>query len=174
MPTVKSTEAFIEKAFGEQLDQSGLPKWLHSLEVMKILPDHVSDDVRMAALLHDVIEDTAITYQDLQKAGYSATTLEIVALLSHQKEDISYFKYIKNVIEDGLFSKPAKHGALLVKYADICHNTSPERLDPKLGEKTLEHYRTKHSIPKDMLRNAIVALGYEDFDPYKKSAGHQR
>ena len=132
---------------------------------MEILPDSVSDDIKLAALLHDVVEDTEVTLNELKQMGYSKTTLDIVDLLTHDEKNIPYFKYVKNVIEKGLFSHEDKQGVILVKYADMCHNTSPERNRADIPKETAQRFTAKYATPKKMLRTAVQVMGYEDFDP---------
>lgn len=166
MPSIEETINFIKTAFDNQLDKSGEPKYLHSVKVMEILPEGVSEEVKLAALLHDVPEDTGITVEALRKMGYSDLTCDIVEVLTHDKLEKKYLIHINNIVEDGIVHKPDVAGAILIKYADLCHNTSPGRMD-KLDSAAKKKLSHKYHWPKMMLKLAVKALGYDDYDPYR-------
>ena len=64
------------------------PQYLHSIRVAKTLEEFGYDEeVILAGLLHDIIEDSDMTWDELRDAGYSDRTLEMVDLCTH-KEDI--------------------------------------------------------------------------------------
>lgn len=113
-----------------QKDKSGEPYIHHPMTVASYLED---PELKAIAMLHDTIEDTSVTYEDLLSV-FGNNIADTVLCLTHQKEE-DYFDYIRRVKKD-----PA---ARLVKLADIRHNMLPERnqnLDEK-GRKRLEKYR---------------------------------
>lgn len=124
MPTIDETIEFIKRAHAGQMTRGGDPYWTHPVAVMGLLPEDASDDERHAALLHDVIEDTATTYDDLRNAGYSDVTIEIVRLVTrkHDAPRPSYKEWIRSIAVSG------NHGAIRVKLADNQHNSDPERI----------------------------------------------
>jgi (p)ppGpp synthase/HD superfamily hydrolase len=83
-----------------------------------------------AAYLHDVVEDTAMTLEDLSKE-FSPLTVEIVKTLTHIKDE-SYFDYIIR-IHDGLY------GAQFIKLCDLAHNLND--LDPKRNKNMRDKYK---------------------------------
>jgi (p)ppGpp synthase/HD superfamily hydrolase len=104
-----------------QIDKSGRPYWLHPLRVaMRLM--QCSPAERHAALLHDVVEDTPVTMQDLRDMGYPEEVMELVDLLTRRKPaGESHTQYIDRLVR----SRDAK--ALRVKLADVYDNMSPAR-----------------------------------------------
>ena len=74
-----------------------------------------SDDIIAIAWLHDVLEDTDITVQDLLDQGVDHYIVDVVVVLT-KYGDINYLDYILDVREDT--------AARIVKAADIRHNMS--------------------------------------------------
>lgn len=124
MPTIDETIAFIKRAHAGQMTKGGEDYWTHPVAVMGLLPAGVSDDVKHAALLHDVIEDTETTYDDLRVAGYSEATIKIVRLVTRPTgaERPPYLFWIEAIAESG------NVGAILVKLADNRHNADLARI----------------------------------------------
>lgn len=73
-----------------QRDKQGNDYIQHPLRMMMLSED---PRVQQAAVLHDVLEDTAATLQDLIEAGVDLEACEAVQLLTHQRE-MSYADYI--------------------------------------------------------------------------------
>jgi len=178
MPGIKETIEFIKQAFGDTLDKSYKLKYLDSIRVMEILPDKVSEEVKLAALLHDIPEDTRYKIDDLREMGYSELTLGIVEKLTHLKQEKPYHLFINNIVEDvcrasrkdtKTLEDAINEGAILVKYADICHNTTDERMQGLKPAKQDKLWK-KYTAAKIMLRMAVKTLGYEDFDPQRTAA----
>jgi hypothetical protein len=65
MPTVDETIAFIKRAHAGQVDKAGNPYWQHPVSVMGRLGPDATESEKLAALLHDVIEDTDHAAADL-------------------------------------------------------------------------------------------------------------
>ena len=82
------------KSFENVLDKGGQPYVLHCLRVM----NNVQGDecVKCASVMHDLIEDTAWTFQELTALGFSDKTIGLLHLLTHQKET-PYEDYIKAI-----------------------------------------------------------------------------
>ncbi len=99
-----------------QTDRSGLPYIHHVLHVAEQMTDEVTT---VAALLHDTVEDTALTPDDLLRAGVLPEAVEIVRRLTHAS-DVPYLDYIR-----ALRDNPA---AVAVKCADLAHNSDLSRL----------------------------------------------
>jgi hypothetical protein len=87
-----------------------------------------------AALLHDVMEDTPITAEQLRAAGIPAPVVEALTLLCHDP-DTPYLDYVRRLKDNPI--------ARAVKLADLGHNSDVSRLDsvtPR-DEMRLERYR---------------------------------
>jgi (p)ppGpp synthase/HD superfamily hydrolase len=85
---------------------------------MMKMPD---DDHRIAAVLHDVVEDTPWTLQGLYVEGFSDTIIDAVEYLTHL-EDEGYETYIGRMIGDAYLGFEGAKIALHVKLADLEDN----------------------------------------------------
>lgn len=150
MPTIEETIAFVEQAHAGQTDHAGEPYSHHPIAVMRRLPSDVDDAVRLAALLHDVIEDTPYRREDLAAMGYSARTLDAVEWVTHTPGDMrSYPEKIAALIAGG------NRDALLVKFADMSENADPARL-ALLDEEKQAYFTRKYAAPLQALREALT------------------
>ena len=105
------------KAHEGQFDKSGLPYVLHPIHLAEQMED---EDTTVAALLHDVVEDSAMTFDDLIKEGFNEEIINALRLLTH-KEDVPYMEYVKDIKKNETAKK--------VKLADLKHNSDLSRLD---------------------------------------------
>lgn len=123
MPTLAQAIALAAEAHQEQLDRAGQPYILHSLRVMFQMD---SDTDRIVAILHDVVEDTAYTFADLRRMGYSE---EIIAALDGvtRREEESYEAFVERSAQNPISRR--------VKLADLTDNMDLRRLDGELSDK---------------------------------------
>lgn len=105
-------------AHKDQVDKTGVPYVFHPWHVAEQLTDELSVT---AALLHDVIEDTDLTPDDLRKAGIPEEVLEALALLTHE-EGVPYDEYVDRAGTNAI--------ARRVKMADLEHNMDLTRMAP--------------------------------------------
>lgn len=103
------------KAHENQNDRSGIPYILHPLHVAEQMRDETTTIV---ALLHDVVEDTSVTLEDLKEYGFSKEVLDAIEVLTH-KDGVKYLDYIRNLAKNPIARK--------VKVEDIKHNTDLTR-----------------------------------------------
>jgi (p)ppGpp synthase/HD superfamily hydrolase len=101
-----------------QFDKGGRPYILHPLAVMHILNSN-DEELSVAAVLHDLIEDTKVTYAELRAAGISERVITIVKALTKVPGE-TYEEYKERVM-----SNP---DAMKVKLADLTHNSDIRRL----------------------------------------------
>ncbi|MEO5331519.1 MAG: GTP pyrophosphokinase [Magnetococcus sp. YQC-5] len=94
MATLENAIALAVQAHQGQVDKSGAPYILHPLRLMLRLD---LEEERIVAVLHDVVEDTKVTFEDLRQMGFSPTVLEPLELLTHRNED-SYGDYIQKIL----------------------------------------------------------------------------
>ena len=121
-PDLGQSIEIMRKAHEGQIDRSGRPYYLHPLRVAMRLV-HCTPQERHAALLHDVVEDTPLTLDDLRALGYSDEVIELVDILTRRlPEGESHRQYLERIVA----SRNAK--ALRVKLADVIDNMSPARL----------------------------------------------
>ena len=113
----------IEKAIGialnahaGQVDKAGDPYIFHPLRVMLQMQ---SENEKLAAILHDVIEDSEVTLDDLRAAGFPELVIEAVDLLTHKDSD-SYEAYLARIKPNPL--------SRAVKLADLGDNSRLERI----------------------------------------------
>lgn len=104
-------------AHKEQVDKSGMPYVYHPYRIAEQMNDEYSTCV---ALLHDVIEDTDITLEDLKDEGFPQEVIEAIALMTHD-DDTPYFDYIRQIKTNPI--------ATAVKLVDLQDNSNYERLD---------------------------------------------
>jgi (p)ppGpp synthase/HD superfamily hydrolase len=99
-------------------DKGGAAYILHPMRIAMRLRTN-DEELMSIAILHDVIEDSRVTFQDLADDGFSTRVLDALLLLTHQK-GISYEAYI-----DGM-----QHNldALKVKREDLRDNSDITRL----------------------------------------------
>lgn len=125
------------KAYSGQKDKAGKTYILHPLRIMA----KMDTEYEMAvALLHDVIEDSDYTSQDLLKEGIPPDVVDAVQLLSKMDGE-SYDQFIDRVIVNPLASK--------VKVADIEDNINVLRLEV-VEEKDLERVAKYHAAWKKL------------------------
>ncbi len=103
-------------AHKDQTDKSGLPYVFHPFHLAEQMPDELTTVV---ALLHDVVEDTPYTLEDLEKLGFPQTVLSSLARLTHDPS-VPYLAYVAALKEDPI--------ARQVKLADLRHNSDLTRL----------------------------------------------
>ena len=117
-PSFEDTVRFIQQAHHGQTDKQGVEYWKHPVQVAGIVATmfNGTEDEKLAALLHDVTEDTDYTLEDLQGMGFSPTTLEIVWWMDKANNRGTYLERIEYM------AMKAPVGALKVKYADNLSN----------------------------------------------------
>ena len=118
----------------EQVDKAGIPYVLHPLHVAEEMKDEIRTIV---ALLHDVVEDSNITFEKLLELGFSNEVIESLKLLTHNK-DIDYFDYIQKIGTNPI--------ATSVKLADLRHNSDLSRLDKITNDDILRVEKYKKCI----------------------------
>ena len=109
---IEKAIALMIKAHNDTLDLDSNPVVLHPMAVGLM----GKNDLQIkAGFLHDVVEDSNITLEDLKNEGAEPELIEVLNLLTH-KENVSYNDYINNIIES------KNKTALIVKRNDLRHN----------------------------------------------------
>lgn len=127
------------EAHSGQLDKAGQPYVLHPLRVMLSLSDEKD---RIVGVLHDVIEDTSITYDYLIANGFEGQREILEALKSvTRKEDETYEEFIERVALNPI--------GKIVKLADLQDNMNLSRI-PNPTTKDFERLK-KYEKAKEML-----------------------
>ncbi len=120
--------------FQNKTDKAGEPYIMHCIHVMNN-PRCNTLDRKIAAMLHDTVEEEVCTIEDLQREGFSLRILFLVTLLSHDKNKMSYDEYIKGIVID--------EDATQIKLADLEHNSNITRLKG-IGKKDLDRTEKYH------------------------------
>ena len=105
------------RAHKEQTDKSGIPYVFHPIHLAEQMGD---EDTAVVALLHDVVEDTDYTLEDLRAMGFNQNVIEAIRLMTHA-EGVPYLDYVAKIKENPI--------ARAVKLADLAHNSDLTRLD---------------------------------------------
>ena len=116
------------QAHAGQKDKNGAAYIFHPIRVMMRCRD---EDAKIVALLHDVVEDTSVTFEDLIAEGFSDYVIAALRLVTHAPED-SYDAYIEKMISNPI--------AIEVKLADLEDNSDIRRLE-KFDERTAERFQ---------------------------------
>ena len=127
-----------------QTDRGGVPYIFHPYHLAEQME---TEEEICTALLHDVVEDTSVTLQDLAK-DFSPRILAAVALLTH-RAGTDYFDYVRAIKADPLAKK--------VKLADLAHNSDETRIaHSSIPPHKREQLRQKYS------RARAILLGEEE------------
>ena len=122
-----------------QIDKAGEDYIKHPEKVASFVN---SDEEKAVAYLHDVIEDTELTLEDLREYGFSEEVLEAVDVITKKKGQ-DYQTYLNSVKENKL--------ARVVKLADLRHNSDLTRLI-NITEKDIER-KEKYQKAIDFLNS---------------------
>lgn len=137
-PLTNKALRFAYEAHHGQLDYNGIPYIFHPLHLAEQMQEEISC---CAALLHDVVEDTAVTMETLREE-FPPEVTEVVALLTHddsaENDNGNYFDYIRAIKAHPIACK--------VKLADIAHNSDQTRcVGSELTPEQLAYWRDKYA-----------------------------
>jgi (p)ppGpp synthase/HD superfamily hydrolase len=121
MSNIERAIAFATAAHAGQVDKAGAPYILHPIRVM--LRVH-TDEERIVAMLHDVVEDSPFTIEDLRRLGFADVVIDAVEALTKGPDehgtDEGYFRFVE---------RAARHPvARSVKLADLEDNMDLSRI----------------------------------------------
>jgi len=108
--------ALAAQAHVNQVDKAGQPYILHPLRMMQRLDDRAA---QIVAVLHDVVEDSAITLADLQAAGFAPEIISAIDAIT-RRADEDYAQFITRLQGNAL--------ARQVKLADLVDNMDLTRI----------------------------------------------
>lgn len=157
--TLEDAIILASKSHAGQKDKLGQSYILHPIRVMSKLSDPAA---QIVAILHDTIEDTALTIDEIRDAGASEDVIEALQLLTKEKGK-DYVQYLLGVAKNPL--------AKMVKLADIADNSDPERLN-KLPADIREKLQEKYSKAKEVLNaNPPIERGLSTVLYHGKGSG---
>ena len=137
--TKKAIKLMFEK-HKDQVDKSGIPYVFHPFHLAEQMDD---EETTITALLHDIVEDTDTTFDDLRELVFSDNVINALKLMTHDK-NIDYFEYVKNISKNPIARK--------VKIKDLEHNMDTSRLD-EVTDKDLERVKKYKKCYKYLLNN---------------------
>lgn len=124
-------------AHKDQTDKAGKPYILHPLTVAM---SQQTEECFIAALLHDVVEDSDYTFAGLEAEGFPEEVLSALKLLTHDKS-VDYGEYVAKIRDNEI--------ARNVKIADLTHNSDLSRL-PFVTDKDIKR--------REKYKNALLYL----------------
>ena len=170
---VKKAYDYSLKHHEGQTRASGEPYLVHPLEVALVLAEMKMDPVAIAAgLLHDSVEDTSVTIQDIQKdfgeqvahIVEGVTKISKIDFATREEQQAENLRKMMLAMVDDI-------RVVLIKLADRLHNMRTlEHLDPerqhKIAEETLEIYAPiAHRLGMGKIRGELEDLGFRFLDP---------
>lgn len=122
-----------------QLDYNGIPYIFHPIHLAEQMEDEISCCV---ALLHDTVEDTDVTLEQLRDM-FPAEVADAVALLTHEA-GTDYFDYVRRIRDNPI--------ARRVKLADLAHNSDQSRcIGSGLSDERLQRWQEKYRRAREIL-----------------------
>lgn len=130
------------RILGMRKGTSDVPNWTHSFHVRDILRSHnFSDEVVLAGLLHDIVEDGNTSFDDLHEMGFSERVVALVDLCSHdmamQDGDLRWRKMMARLEEAG------DADAWAIKVADITDNLRSSNTLPEERQRFFREVKGK-------------------------------
>ena len=130
-------------AFEGMVDEFGNPYVEHSCRIMEQMD---TEDEKIVAMLHDVVEDTEVSLSDLQSYGFSRMILDTVGQLT-KRSDRTYFDYIDDISGSELATK--------IKIAEVRDNKDIFRV----RKMSFQTYK-----PEERARRVLSILQGENID----------
>lgn len=177
--TLADAIALAEFAHRNQTDKAGLPYIEHPKRVLEtVKAQGVPPFVQMAAVLHDVPEDTAFSHDILLELGFSEAVVNLTERLDRNHSRKLWTQLDEEFHDHESFPDPetyyydrikADRNATIIKLADIRDNMQGWRLS-YLSDETQNRLKAKYHKALGMLNPRPVNHGLIDlnyvFDPY--------
>jgi len=147
--TIEKALQIAAQAHEGQKDKEGLPYILHPLRAMMRVQ---GEEAQIVAVLHDVIEDTSVTADDLRRAGFSEKIVAAVLCVTHARDE-PYADYVVRC--------KGNEVARRVKLADLEDNSRLDRtiLRPQRFEADVARLR-KYVLSYKFLTDQITEQQY--------------
>ena len=146
---VENAIALAVKFHRGQRDKAGVPYILHPLTLMLRSNDPI---VQQAAVLHDLLEDTVATRDDLVAAHLDPRAIHAIELLTHTS-DLSYADYVVRIKTDRV--------ATQVKLLDLNDNYRLDRVAYRIEHAAQDAKRLqKYILTKQFLSDEIDQEAY--------------
>lgn len=128
MATLERALQIAVQAHAGQKDKSGAAYIFHPIRVMMRC---TSTEAQIVGLLHDVVEDTQVTFEELEGEGFSKTVMEALRLLTHDPK-VPYEDYIREIKTNAIATE--------AKLADLQDNMDLRRLQ-EVDEKAVARFK---------------------------------
>lgn len=131
------------RAHDGQYDKNGVPYIFHPIHLAEQMDDEITCTI---ALLHDVVEDTDVTMEEIREQ-FPPAVADAVELLTHRPE-VDYLDYVRGI--------KVNDQAVRVKLADLAHNTDEHRAKAgiSIDESVRERMLRKYEKAKEILASA--------------------
>ena len=173
-PNINKALKLITEVHKNQVDKAGVAYILHpfivaesainfchkfSTDIEKVDKSQILEDIIVSALLHDVVEDSNITFDDLEKQGFNSNVIKALRCLTHNKNE-DYDDYIHRMIDNAI--------AIVVKMADLRHNMCIDRMDKTIFDKRFLTKQNTYNRAYGILSDYIMFCDF-DFDKERDS-----
>ena len=132
-PMIKKAMNLAFNAHEGQTDKGGMAYIMHPFYIASKLNE---EDEIITALLHDTLEDSNLTKEDLLNAGFSTDIIEAIDILTRKQDD--YFDYIYKVKKNDLARK--------IELLDLKHNMDLTRLEKITNKDIKRNEKYKKAI----------------------------
>lgn len=149
-----------------QSDRGGIPYIFHPYH----LAEQMDNETRVCiALLHDVVEDTDITIEQL-RAEFPPEVTDALELLTHD-ENVDYYDYVKGICDN--------YDASMVKLADLIHNMTESRLEGmdigiEKQDRWFQKYMKALHMVTDSIEKKIKNDHISDYEYYKLISQYEK
>ena len=141
MSTIERAIEIAARSHAGQIDKAGAPYVFHPLRLMMAV---TTPDQKMAAVLHDIVEDTEVTFDELRAEGFSIDVVEAVMALT-KKGGEARLDAAKRAAQNPI--------ALVVKLADVTDNMNLSRI-ANPTEKDFARIK-EYALVKELLVQAV-------------------
>ena len=115
---IEETQKLVKKYFKDKVDKGNNP-YMEHLEYVSSLGRNETE--KIIGLLHDTLEETELTKEELLEFGFSKEIVEVIEILTRTKNE-SYNEYIESIILS------ENESALYIKKIDMEHNMDLSRI----------------------------------------------
>jgi (p)ppGpp synthase/HD superfamily hydrolase len=167
MSTLTRAIEIATEAHKGQFDKSGKDYIGHPLRVMEM---GKTEDEKIVGVLHDVVEDSPWTFQELEAEGFSKHITDALRCLTKTSENENYDEYIERIKKNPL--------AVSVKLNDLTDNMDIRRL-PYLSDKDVKRLKKYLKAYKKLIGEplySIYAARQENpnaYDPWTEDADNE-
>ena len=144
---LEKTKVFVAKYFKDKVDKGNNPYMEH----LEYVSSHGRNETeKIIGLLHDTLEDTELTKEELLEFGFSKEIVEVIEILTRRKNK-SYNEYIESIILS------ENESAVYIKKIDMEHNMDLSRIK-NIDEKDILRVENKYKPNYEKICIALEKL----------------